>query len=327
MSVSVVPASVSVRDRAPLATVYRLCATQRYCEAVLASLLPGLRDLRVPLSAGFMWLVVLWLIFYQAIPTQDEASGLAAEVYAVMGAFGPAALTAAVSFIAYLIGILIAPLTTNVVRLIYEELWKAAALTDVGRPVSFSTFVEAKDLAATTARETFEADLEPIGFLPTSEDMTLWEMQPEEERKRRKSAAMADHFQRGMSDDIPLVATRLLAHNRELFDRYDRAHAEASFRFTITVPLIVVSVLVPLRVGLPWWGYLISIATGALVSALLIWDGGRKLRESNDAIYQAVFVEEVQFPSIETAQARIKDRRDRSRAIQEEWDRRNGEIS
>jgi hypothetical protein len=44
----------------------------RFGEPLLASLLPGLRDLRVPLAAGLMWLVVLWLSFYPDLPTKSK---------------------------------------------------------------------------------------------------------------------------------------------------------------------------------------------------------------------------------------------------------------
>ena len=46
----------------------------------MASLLPGLRDMRVPLATGFLWLVLHWLALYQIIPNKDEATGLAAEI-------------------------------------------------------------------------------------------------------------------------------------------------------------------------------------------------------------------------------------------------------
>ena len=45
---------------------------------MLASVLPGLRELRVPLSAGFLWLLALWFAIEPTLPAVDEASGPAA---------------------------------------------------------------------------------------------------------------------------------------------------------------------------------------------------------------------------------------------------------
>jgi hypothetical protein len=43
---------------------------------VLSSLLPGLRELRAPLSAGYLWLLVLWIAFDPLIPSEDDAGGI-----------------------------------------------------------------------------------------------------------------------------------------------------------------------------------------------------------------------------------------------------------
>lgn len=261
----------------------------------MASLLPGLRDLRVPLAAGFLWLLVLWQMFYQIIPTEKLAVGLVAEIYRLTSAFGPAALTAGISFVAYLIGILVAPASTR-----FGEKVARAILLDPSphstEPVSISTYEQAMQLAQATSARAERAGVE----LSIEGDVI---MPMRNFRPLRGSAALLALMQ----EEIPLVATRLLAHNRELFDRYDRADAEAAFRFVIFLPLLITSILIPLRLGLPWWGYLISISAGLTIAVLLLIDGYRKQVESNDAVYQAVFIGEVSFPSIENVNARIQE--------------------
>lgn len=276
---------------------------------MLASLLPGLRDLRVPLATGFLWLVVLWLLTYPAIPTHDEASGLAEELYEVLGAFGPAALLAVITFVAYIIGILLARPGTV---LVHALLGLVGAR---GPRLSASSRIESQQLANRTATEMVQAGVE----LPREIDEPQSHSESRDERRdrsdseveaREAQASIARALSKRMEGEMALVAIRLLADNRDLFDRYDRAEAEASFRFSVSLPLVVISALVPWRLELDWWGYVLSIGTGAAVAAALLFEGARKQMESNDAIFQAVFSRKADFPSIETARAAIAQGRE-----------------
>src|SRR6478752_9778709 len=80
----------------------------RYPLPMLASLLPGLRDLRTPLAVGYLWLVGLWLIFHDSVPMNEaSATGPLRSAYQLGGALGASAVLAAVSFVAYLLGVMI----------------------------------------------------------------------------------------------------------------------------------------------------------------------------------------------------------------------------
>ncbi|MGI9823955.1 hypothetical protein [Agromyces sp. Marseille-Q5079] len=275
---------------------------------MLTSLLPGLRDLRVPLATGFLWLVVLWLLFYPSIPTQQEAVGFAAEVYRTLGAFGPAALVTVAGFVAYVIGILLVRPWSAALRALLRLLrgWSPEPA------LSPSSDLAARQLSLRTANELIRAkvylpyapedeyDGSFVGRFPGDED------DPATDGPRQREY-ISRTLRKRMQRDIPLVATRLLADNRELFDRYDRADAEAAFRYSISLPILVVSVLVPWRLGVEWWGYVICIGLGLIVAIVLIFEGYKKQVESNDAIYQAVFVGKVEFPSIEAGRRAIKE--------------------
>jgi hypothetical protein len=70
---------------------------------MLASLLPGIRELRAPLAAGYIWLAFLYLVF----GTPDTLADLPDPLEALVGeidSFGPAATAVAASFVAYLVG-------------------------------------------------------------------------------------------------------------------------------------------------------------------------------------------------------------------------------
>jgi hypothetical protein len=73
---------------------------------VLSGLLPGLRELRAPLSAGYLWLLVLWIAFEPLIPTEEEASGIWDSLSALSDVVSAIGIGVALSFAAYLLGAL-----------------------------------------------------------------------------------------------------------------------------------------------------------------------------------------------------------------------------
>ena len=72
---------------------------------MLSNVLPGLREVRAPLTAGYMWLIAAWLLFHSSIPTAAEAQGGPLEPFfdlgGVVSSFG---LAVVLSVLAYLIG-------------------------------------------------------------------------------------------------------------------------------------------------------------------------------------------------------------------------------
>ena len=83
---------------------------------MLASLLPGVRELRAPLAAGYPWLLAAWLLFYDEIRSRDEATGAVDTFYGLNDAATAIGLAIALSFVAYLIGSLSQALTDALVR-------------------------------------------------------------------------------------------------------------------------------------------------------------------------------------------------------------------
>jgi hypothetical protein len=108
---------------------------------MLASLLPGLRDLRAPLAAGYLWLAAGWLYFAPQLPASvNDANGVLKDIYRVADASNPVAIAAGLTFIAYLLGILSTGLLTPVVSIIWTLLilpivLPAIAVDRIGRRI------------------------------------------------------------------------------------------------------------------------------------------------------------------------------------------------
>jgi hypothetical protein len=84
---------------------------------MLASLLPGLRDLRAPLAAGYLWLAAGWLYFAPRLPASvNDAHGMLKDIYRVVDASSPVAVGVGLTFVAYMVGMLSTGLLTAPVR-------------------------------------------------------------------------------------------------------------------------------------------------------------------------------------------------------------------
>jgi hypothetical protein len=82
---------------------------------MLATVLPAVRYIRTPLTVGYMWFLVLWLAIGHRLPTASQASGVLADVYRISHAVGPAGTAVAVSVAAYVVGILLVPLSLRLI--------------------------------------------------------------------------------------------------------------------------------------------------------------------------------------------------------------------
>jgi hypothetical protein len=86
---------------------------------MLTNLLPGLRDLRAPLAAEYLWLAAGWLYFAPQLPASvDDAQGVLKDIYRVVDRSDHVAVAAGLTFVAYIVGILSAGLLTPFFRFI-----------------------------------------------------------------------------------------------------------------------------------------------------------------------------------------------------------------
>jgi hypothetical protein len=200
---------------------------------MLASLLPGLREVRTPLAVGYLWFVNFWLLFSDRLPrTSSEAHGYVwPRLFELGGIMGRAAVVAAVSFGAYLFGSLVKfePPPWVIAPPIFLPFWPKW-LTEKGwytLPRSYRA--TAKEL--TSHRK---------------EDRNLWETI------------------RDVMSHQDELRTRLLIEDRELYGEYDRISAEGEFHVNVTLPVAVLLIILandlsPVwllgLVPLLWFGY------------------------------------------------------------------------
>lgn len=71
-----------------------------------SALIPGLREIRGPLLAGYLWMLAIWLSLGERLP-DDQSDAVFERLWEAGGAIGPVGQAAAASVVAYLIGALV----------------------------------------------------------------------------------------------------------------------------------------------------------------------------------------------------------------------------
>lgn len=230
---------------------------------MLASLLPGLRDVRVPLTVGYLWLLNAWLWFSGCLPENPPKSGLAGRAVDLGELVGPAGVLAAVSFGAYVVGALL--------------LLPGPARLPVGIQALFP--IESSD--SKTTRDEYQLFLGQLGASIENRSNGLSPSQYDEVAKdaHRATGATADELR-----------PRLLVANQDLFGEFDRLASEGQFRLNIAWPLLALGATV--SAAFSWWW----MVPTALVFYTLLTQGLRKSAQAVSVIQRAVLTGLVTHP-------------------------------
>jgi hypothetical protein len=263
---------------------------------VLASLLPGVRELRAPLAAGYLWFVAGWVFLGGRIPLRNDATGFLKRVYELGEVLGRPAIAVGVSFAAYLIGVLSEAGTGTLLRVVANRL---TALPNPGRmntgflegyrtpaPVALSlqgtnslrdAVVDRvlERLAADSVRkELLERGMREVAITTVAEV-------PDHIRREVIAERIESEDLIRVARDLVLLPTRLLGVQPELYGSYDRLRAEAEFRAAVSVPLIA-TLLALGGAHSPWW--LLGVPFPLLLFAQAIM----QLREAGDVLAVAL---------------------------------------
>ncbi|MFE3033375.1 hypothetical protein ACFXKY_17225 [Streptomyces canus] len=234
---------------------------------LLTNLLPGLRDVRAPLSTGCIWLLTLWLILEDRVPTPQKAHGVWASLYRLGDLIGPAGVLAAGAFLAYLIG---AMLAVRVVTVNAREAPKAARFRSGGTALT--------PRVSRLAYDDLVSFLQDQERLPRPASEGTAAAHPEHERGERLVAGLAV---RDILGETRQLRTKLLIASYDLFNEYDRAVGEAEFRKNVSYALVGLTATLSWLQS-PWWALLVTVSARLYIAAL----GSEQA--ANDVIVQAV---------------------------------------
>jgi hypothetical protein len=187
---------------------------------MLASLLPGLRDLRTPLAVGYFWFFNAWLFFGSSLQhATPRAEPMVDRFEELQRHLGIGASLAVLSFSAFLVGSLI-----------------TFSINNVGLVPRLLPPIIRKWIRSIWALSRTEFEL--IKFLET---------------RRPKS-----HGEPIQILPVGDLRTRLLIANQDLYGEYDRLDAEATFRINISLPVCALGLI--LRPVSIWWTISVTTA-------------------------------------------------------------------
>ncbi|MEU5052986.1 hypothetical protein [Streptomyces sp. NPDC021096] len=262
---------------------------------MLANLLPGIREIRAPLAAGYIWLITLWIGFSEYIPKKNDAQGIWESAHQLNVAVGTTATLAAASFAAYMIGCLLEIRARSIVQWLNFSEWRWTIYQKIlGHPLA-GRLDDPRMLSWTETPETSRgvAELHSL-VLPNETFISV--RRPEWGSRASRSALidLAIYIRRTggreaaiqsmmgrFGDELDQLAIRLQAQNVDPYGTYDRTTAEADLRVNVGFSA---SILMSVAAAKSSLEVLLLIPC----TWLLIMRGKQKAREANDVLIQAV---------------------------------------
>ncbi|MFE5409969.1 hypothetical protein [Microbacterium sp. NPDC056569] len=304
---------------------------------MLATILPGLRDVRVPLATGFLWLTFLWLALARYIPDPSSATGLLHELNRAFLVLGSAALIAAASFIAYIIGVMTTFRARSLFRASgyiwptvlalypkeildrlvpgarqhFPEMWKRVG---VALSPSSGSALEAKVRAE--LNELARRGVMPDQVIEIAPALAVsWDIHRQRRGIEDSSAASFWEWigephslqlvSRDVVSDFEQNARSLRKASAEDYDEFDRLQAEAEFRISIALPLcaILAACLTYVQFGeLESWvsALIIPLAVFAIIFLFFgfVARSMQKFGEANDILVDAIVSGEIESSTL-----------------------------
>ncbi|WP_158756557.1 hypothetical protein [Streptomyces sp. NRRL S-475] len=275
---------------------------------MLANLLPGIREIRAPLAAGYIWMITLWIGFFEYIPKKKDAQGIWKSLYELSSMVGMTVTLAAASFAAYLIGCLLEIRARSIVHWFRFSEWQWSLMQKIlGNPLS-GQLDDPRMLRWTETPETSRGAAGLDSLVLPNESFTAVR-RPEWGSRASRSALidLAIHIRSvggrtvdlnsamgRFGDELDQLSIRLQAGNIDLYSTYDRTAAEADLRVNVGFSA---SVLVSTVAAKSTLAVLLLIPC----AWLLIMRGQQKAREANDVLIQAVVSGELQSSVLTSA--------------------------
>lgn len=272
---------------------------------VLTSLLPGLRQLRAPLASGYLWLVTVGLALARFIPQPAEVQpGIIKEVYDTAAVAGHSAVAVALTFAAYLVGVLSVQATAillptlRVLRKQPSARSRRRTGTTVPSAAGQQTLRE-----AVLDQLAVRYDGDPELTMKLKETQTVCGVPGELSDSATRRALLdvrfdIDAYARSLEDDLPLMPLRLLGEDkeREIYSEFDRTRAEAEFRAAVALPLAALVVVIAARTSL-WW--LLAL----VLPALLVLEAQRQAAAAADVLAESIRARAPHSPALDQVRA------------------------
>jgi hypothetical protein len=271
---------------------------------VLATLLPGVRHLRTPLTVGYAWLVALWLAGGHRLSDPAQATGVLADLYRLGRVVGPAASAVAVSVVAYLIGVATVPMARVLTEFV-GDLLRRTPLADL--TPGHRRGVAVRGVLTVAVAERLADRLRTDDQFRSAALRTVATDQQPADSARLEQLVLANGYQRSqivhavvdlaplvddIQEDLFFAAQRLRGKDDVIYDDYDRGQAEGDFRMAMALPVACVFAVLAIR-STPWWWI------GLILPIVLIYVGVSSRTRSEQELGWAMAAGRVDDPLLQ----------------------------
>ncbi|PRA00193.1 hypothetical protein CQ017_03950 [Arthrobacter sp. MYb224] len=283
---------------------------------MLAQILPGFRDFRTPLVTGYLWLVVLWVCIRMPLPDKTVTDGATGVINAFGSFLTPTVYVAVLSFLAYVIGMLLmmdvkAGTELSIFgRVILPRVSKRSSET-INRVIEGSLH-RAKLARVNGVAVAREFDL--IYLIGDAEDYSQLrdenggdEVQINADIRNHALNQVSTLMPTDIAEALPSLAIKLQEKNADLYGTYDRDKSESEFRLSIALPIIALSVYtISDNIGpqnYTWiWG-----VVGLVAAAALTYKGVIKRYSAVNVLITALDLSMIESPMIERLRMVFED--------------------
>ncbi|MEV0548116.1 hypothetical protein AB0H98_14995 [Nocardia salmonicida] len=251
---------------------------------ILASALPGFRDLRAPLTAGYMWVVFTWLVTTPSTKERPSGKTLGAA-YDLATSVGPIWIAIAVSSMAYLVGAA-SQMLSDVLRGVLVALAVKLDRSPLARKSNPQSSVKTIDKIRRNLDDELDAasDRVPDSYGHLANAI----------RSHAEDASRAAELE----PDVP--AMLLVDHEPQLYSEVDRLRAEGELRLAAVPPLA--AIVVQFAVAQSWW-YLLLL----LIPAALAYQGSLRVSDSQWLVEMSIAVGRIDSPTVREFRSWAKD--------------------
>ncbi|MFE6808640.1 hypothetical protein ACFVEN_44355 [Streptomyces sp. NPDC057681] len=262
---------------------------------MLASLLPGLRELRTPLAIGYLYGLGFYLLLGDKLPTKMEAGQHLQPIYDVAHWLGKPTLLAVGAFVAYLLGAVLEVSAATFSR------WLRAGLSNVDRRIlgplrRKSRLLEWLPSLKVTAGRGRLISLGATGELSETAFRRISEYSENKVIPRisdpYESMPYVGQAVGHLLGDLPQLPTRLYTASKDMYGDYDRLVAEADLRVNVGLAGTFLSCVMAAQVHVLWLLLVIPMT-------VLAYRGVNSIRKANDILVQAIVTDLVKPPGFE----------------------------
>ncbi|OHT86156.1 hypothetical protein BKG70_17225 [Mycobacteroides chelonae] len=256
---------------------------------LLSSALPGFRDLRSPLIAGYLWLLFLWILVKPDVKTRPSYE-VAAALYDLGREAGPIWIGLAVGVCAFLggsVSLAFSPMLNSLLDRIKTFWWGVEhSKTMSGRnlPRIFRKSGERRhaEYARDPLYEYYPEAAEKLSMKPNYNKYTGEMIDPDDEVGQKSLEAG-----KALAREIALPTSLLLSKEPELFSEADRLKAESQLRFAVIPPLAAIVAYLAVTITPAW--------CLALLPVVVLWTQGHNRNYDYDYDYESLMYGAIQL--------------------------------